>query len=175
MSNEMTKRQRLQQVLERHGAKIASWPEQDLDLVDFLREDAQAGLLFREAQALDLLLDRASLVEGGAQDNLPGLQKDILADFNAVQDERQEQSAGTVLSFPPSAKWRFGSSSSSSNWATAMALAACFAFGIYLGGFGVGDWTLDVTGSLATLSGGSGQEVDLADYVLSSGLEEDLL
>jgi len=71
------------------------------------------------------------------------------------------------------------------NWMTVGALAACFALGIYLGGFGLSGWHLDPTDSFASLSGGltgragltgeGAQMAEIGDLLAGSGTGEDLL
>jgi hypothetical protein len=166
-----TKMQRLQDVLDCHGADIFCWPPVDQELLAFIKENRQAERLFLEAGALDQLLDLAVCPQNEKPENNTDLQRRILADFSGLH--RTDEAV--VVAFGERKQPRFVETFGQIGWLTAAALAASFAFGIYLGGIGVGDWTLDLADSIASLSGGEDQMAEIADYVMSSGLEEDLL
>ena len=171
MSDEMTKLQRLQTVLEQYGARPTNWPVGDRPLVEFMQQDEGAERLFREAEALDHLLDYSTDTASSDSEQIASLQQNILADF----DDLHKSDRQGVIPFGQFKKPATGRLFDQTGLATTMALAACFAFGIYLGGFGVGDWTLDLATDIQSLSGGTDRLADITDYVLSSGLEEDLL
>lgn len=167
----MTKLQQLQIVLERHGAQSSNWPPEDRGLVDFIKENGQAEQLYQDAQALDKLLGLSSVQQSGELENHDALQQSILADFINLQQVKKT----VVVAFPSTKNTMVTGSFGDTSWMMATAMAACFAFGIYLGGVGIGEWKLDLTGSLASLSNSGDQLTDIGEYVMASVGEEELL
>lgn len=167
----MTKLQQLQIVLERYGAQSSNWPPEDRGLVDFIKENEQAEQLYQDAQALDKLLGLSSVQQSDELENIEALQQSILADFINLQQAKKN----VVVAFPSTKNKTVTRSFGDTSWMMATAMAACFAFGIYLGGVGIGEWTLDLTGSLTSLSNGGDQLADIGEYVMASVGEEDLL
>lgn len=171
MSNtQMTKMERLQLVLDGYGADPSCWPQEDQVLLDFIKEEPAAKQLRLEAEALDRLLDLSVEPEQTPIHHMD-LQQRILADFEELHVAKSDN----VVTFPMTKTSVITGSFLENRWMTAAALAACFAFGMYLGGVGIGEWTLDPTTVLASLSGGEEQLAEIGDYVISSGLEEELL
>lgn len=171
MNDTMTKLQRLQTVLEHHGAQPSSWPLEDRELVEFIKENTRAEQIYQEAQALDKLLDLSFARDSDEPENHAGLQQNILADFINLQQTKDD----VVVAFPGKKNEMVTRSFADTSWMTATAMAACFAFGIYLGGIGIGEWKLDLTDSLASLSTSEDQLADISEYVMASVGEEDLL
>ncbi len=172
MSNkQMTKMERLQTVLEVYGADASRWPHDDQHLLQFIRQSSRAEALFAEAGALDALLDLSMAPNAEITGANEQLQSRILDDFTNLHanSERSE------IPFQVIKNRAFMGLATRSGWITSTLLAACFMFGLYLGGIGIGDWTLDPADSLASLSNTGDQFAEIADFVMASGLGEELL
>ena len=169
-NTQMTNMERLQSVLDGYGADMAHWPQSELELSDFIEKNTHAAQLYREARALDQLLGLSALSPPPATEKIELLQQSILADFA----DMHKADAAVVVPFEKH-KPRVPAAANDNGWMTATALAACFAFGIYLGGTGVGDWSLDLATSLAGLAGEGDQFAEFADAVMPGSFEEDLL
>ncbi len=169
---EMSKQERLQNVLERHGADPSRWSLQERGLMELVAHDPQAETLFREAQALDQLLEHSGLSKAGRTGgNHLDLEQAILADFEEVIGAQSSEAVLLPMSKNRSAYPEF---LNKGVWA-AGALAACFALGIYLGSVGIGEWRLDPATSFASLSGAGEQRTALDDFELPGLFEEELL
>ncbi len=166
--SKMTNMQRLQFVLDHHGADRSKWPAKAQELEDYIKQAPAAAKLYHEARALDQLLDQGALP---AQDSSNDLQQAILADFAALHERKDP----VVVPLSRGQKRQIYSAYSRQDWMSTAALAACFAVGIYLGGVGIGDWSLDLAGDLANLASVNDQFADIADAAMSSSFEEELL
>ena len=166
-NSKLTKMERLQSVLDRHGTDRARWPSNEQELTGYIKQTPQAATLYHEAHALDQLLDKGALPLANVSSNL---QQSILTDFTDLKAGKD----AVVVPF-----LRVGNreiaADTKNNWMSAAAMAACFAMGIYLGGVGIGDWSLDLATDLANLAGQSDQFAEIADAVISSPFEEELL
>jgi len=169
---EMSQRERLQNVLERHGADPSRWPLPERGLVELVAQDPQAEKLFRQAQALDQLLYQSGQSEiGPAGGNNRDLEQAILADFEEIIGAQSSETFLLPMSKKISAHPAFLNNGA---WA-AGALAACFALGIYLGSVGIGGWRLDPATSFASLSATTEQRANLDGFELPGLFEEDYL
>ena len=166
----LTKLERFEAVLETHGADFSSWPLEMRELRTLIKGNERAAQLYEEAKALDQLLGCVGPVELDGH-STKGLQQKIMADFEALP----ASPGGEILAFPQHGKAGFQKTSQKADWGLVGALAACFILGLYLGGFGIGDWRLDPASSLASLSDRSEQSVEIANDVFSVGLGEEIL
>ena len=169
--SQTTKIEHLQSVLAAYGADKSRWPAEAQELLVFIEQTPRAALLYDEARALDQLLDLSQIPTSPSLDKTKDLQQAILADFADMHQSIEE----VVVPIAPRKHREMFVAHNDNNWMTATALAACFAFGIYLGGIGVGDWSLDLATDLAALTGQGDQFAAIADAVLPGFFEEDLL
>ncbi len=161
------KMERLQSVLERFGADSGRWPENEQELTGFVKETPQAATLYHETRALDQLLDKAAYLPEASSD----LQQSILTDFTDLQAGEDD----VVVPFLRAGNRAKNAAYPKHNWMSAAAMAACFAVGIYLGGVGIGDWSLDLASDFANLASQGDQFAEIDDLVIPSSFEEELL
>lgn len=182
----MNELERLRHVLETAGADEVRWPDAERDrLLRLIGGSEEARRLHEEAEALDALLLQAAPrepIDPAVNDRLAPR---ILADFRAeraaiAQDDDAEEgdgetASGNILAFPGPRPSPLRAPARQSTWMMAM-LAACFAFGVFLGGFGVGGWTLDPLGEISRTATGEEQIADLSGLFSDEAAnEEDLL
>jgi len=193
--SESSKYQRLQHLLDIHGASPKGWPAEEREsLLALVERDPVAAQLYKEAQALDQLLDfgladapEAASDRWGKLEGEADLSSAILADFAASRKDRQAshrgpQKSGVGGEVPPFGKRRplgAGRAFRSGDWKImSAALAASFVAGVDLGGFGLDGWRLDPMGafsSVASFSESENSDDEISGYIVNAGLEEDLL
>ncbi len=176
-------RSRLRSLLNAHGANPDRWPPAERHLQLLLTKDPLMKKLQDETRALDDLLELAryeNRTDAGAdaeQQNMNALRQHILADFHRLSSDDEP---GELAGFAAIAATRGKEavSPAKTGWFAAAALAAGFVLGIYLGGIGIGGWTLDPATSIASLSGTEVDRTtsgDFTDFATASGFEEYLL
>ncbi|MCP4933923.1 MAG: hypothetical protein GY927_06880 [bacterium] len=164
----MTKMERLQSVLDRYGADRARWPANEHELTGFIKETPQAAKFYYEARAFDQLLDQGALP---LQETSSDLQQSILTDFADLHADKDD----VVVPFLKTGNRKLPATDIINSWMSAAAMAACFAVGMYLGGVGIGDWSLDLATDFANLASQTDQFAEIADALMPSTLEEELL
>ncbi len=167
-NSKMTKMERLQFVLDHYGVDRARWPTKEHELLEFVKQTPQAATLYHEARALDQLLDQGALP---LPEESSDLQQSILTDFSNLQAGKDD----VVVPFLSTGNRAKNAGYPKHNWMSAAAMAACFAVGIYLGGVGIGDWSLDLASDIANLTSQGDQFAELDDLVMPSSFEEELL
>jgi hypothetical protein len=163
-------------VLDTHGADEGRWPADERDaLLQLIATDEEAALHHRNARRLDALLEQAPAAKPIKSGRMSALQANILADFARERGQQNDQEDNNIVPFPAK-RSAAGHSKIDQMWMTAAALVACFLFGMYLGGNGLGNWQLDPVQTIASLSNSTSQQsTGIGDLIANSGLEEDLL
>ncbi len=158
---------RLEEVLDIYGANPARWPSRERAGLEMLVEtQAQARALLGEAQALEQVMASTPVLRAS-----DALKARILT--AATNDSEREARVVPIAAAPvqsaPSQRVR----RTTLIWPAA-ALAASFAFGLYLGVAGVGGQTFDSAFQIATIngSGGDADSVSWLDDGTSSDAED---
>lgn len=164
----------LARLLEIHGADRTRWPARErLRFAGIISDDKGAARLVAEAEALDLLLDRAPRV---SEAKIDALKERIVA--AALRSERPKLTAVAGGRSAPKAwlgQLRRPSWTSRSEWPAAAVLAASLVVGVVLGSAGTFDTTMQRMASVAGLStAGDGTNLALGEELLGSS-DEDML
>jgi hypothetical protein len=166
-----TKKQiaRLEQVLDTFGANPARWPVSDRAALEVLVETQhQARRLLDEAQALERVMDVAPMVK--ASDALKA--RIVTA---AINDPEREASVVPISASPDRPEYSLRARRAALMWPAA-ALAASFAFGLYLGVSGVGGQAFEDAFQISAISGSGGDADTISWLDDSNGSDaEDLL
>ena len=152
---------RLESVLDTFGADPGRWPAGDRRALEALVEkDADARRLFGEARAVARVMDAAPVPEAS-----DALKSRIVAAAikDAGGDARVVPIENARIRKPHSLSVRRGVAI----WPAA-ALAASFAFGLYLGVAGIGGTTLDGAFEIA-MTGASGNDTDSISWLDDGG------
>jgi hypothetical protein len=146
MTNNMMTLDRLQTLLDTHGAKVARWPESDQRALEaLLAASAEARAMVAEAAALDRVLDAAP---AGRTSRLVTLTDRIVA----------EARAGAVAAIPRKALPP--PVSKRPRWPAVAAMAASLLIGVY-GGFN--GWAPQALQQVAGLSAEQGTTIAAED------------
>lgn len=171
MQSKGTKKQlaRLEQVLDTYGADPSRWPVPERAALEVLVETQhQARKLLSEAQALEHVLDAAPVVKAS-----DALKARIVA--AAANDPVREASVVPVTASPGRSRHSIRLRRVTLMWPAA-ALAASFAFGLYLGVSGVGGEAFEGVFQIAAINGAGGDAEAISWLDDNAGLDsEDLL
>lgn len=154
-----------EQCLDVFGADARKWPEdQRAEFEALVSKDPRAGALLNEAAALDQVM--AASVAPGASDDL---KTRIVAAAVSGSDREARvvpiSAARSGTSVPAAAHYN------RSMWSAA-ALAASFAFGLYVGLSGIGGQTFDGALQLASLNtSGEAEDITWLDDAATSDTE----
>lgn len=160
---------RLEQVLDIFGADPARWPVSERAALEALVETQhQARLLLGEAQALERVMEAAPVVKAS-----DALKARIVT--TAANDPEREASVVPITASPGRSGQSLRVRRVTLMWPAA-ALAASFAFGLYLGVSGVGGQAFEGTFQIAAFNGSGGEADNISWLDDSTGPDsEDLL
>lgn len=154
---------RLETILETYGADRARWPEAERDDATYLiAQDAAARRLFDEHAALEKLLEALPEMTAGQ-----ALKDRILA---AAVNDGETQARVIPIDAAKQSPEAAGLRKTGSLWPAA-ALAASFAFGLYLGVAGLGDEAYQEAVQFSGLGADAGEASSWLDIGSGSGSE----
>lgn len=164
-----TKKQlaRLEYVLDTFGASPARWPAPERAALEQLVETQnQARKLLSEAQALERVMDAAPVIKAS-----DALKARIVT--TAVNDPVHEASVVPIMASPGRSGHSIHAPRITLMWPAA-ALAASFAFGLYLGVSGVGGQAFEGTFQIAAINsaGGDAEAISWLDDSTEPDLED---
>lgn len=148
---------RLEEVLDIYGANPARWPERERAGLEALaKTQGRARVLVGEAQALEKVMAAAPLLSAS-----DGLKARIVS---AAANDRERQARVVPITAKPVRSGALARARRATLIWPAAALAASFAFGLYLGVAGVGGPAFDGAFQIAAMDE-AGADADAASWL----------